>query len=289
MSRSDSSSYKKIGTKTGQKAGARSRAADPPLAAGDLVLDLLSTHDAHQLTVAALCHAAEICGVRPQNVRVALNRLLAQGKLDSPERGLYRLDTGGSGLFAEVANWLRREQQAVPWRGGWAAVLDSAVPRGEKTAWRRHERALTLRGLRKLGDTGLRLRPDNLTGGIDGLRHDLRRLGLADGARVFRAADFDATDEQAARGLWDTAALGRQYRDMEKRLATSHRKLARQAPEQAARDSLLLGRAAIRCILHDPLLPDELMDQAPRHRLIERMGAYQRDAKAIWMGLLDAV
>ena len=281
MSRSDKSSYKKPGDP---------RHADtPPLAAGDLVLDLLSTHDAHQLTVAALCQAAEICGVRPQNVRVALNRLQRQGKVDSPERGLYRLDTGGNGLFAEVANWLRREQRAVPWQGGWAAVLYNAVPRGEKTAWRRHERALALRGLRHLDDTGLRLRPDNLTGGIDGLRRDLRRLGLADGARVFRAADFSDDDEQAARRLWDTAALSRQYRDMEKRLAASHRKLARQAPEKAARDSLLLGRAAIRCILHDPLLPDELMDQAPRHRLIERMGAYQRDAKAIWMGLLDAV
>ena len=279
---------------TDKKGNKKAKAKDPtatppPLAAGDLVMDLLSTHDAHQLTVAALCYAGEICGLRAQNVRVALNRLVAQGKLDSPERGLYRLDTGRSGMVVEVGSWLRREQQTVPWQGGWAAVLDSAVPRGKKTAWRRHERALTLRGLRTLGDTGLRLRPDNLAGGIKGLRRDLQRLGLADGARVFHAADFDAADEQAARRLWDTAALTRQQRDMDKRLATSHRKLAKQTREQAARDSLLLGRAAIRCILHDPLLPDELMDHSPRHRLIERMGAYQHDAKAIWMSLLDEV
>ena len=36
---------------------------------------------------------------------------------------------------------------------------------------------------------------------------------------------------------------------------------------------------------HHPLLSGELMAR----RLIERMGAYQRDGKAIWMALPDAV
>ena len=260
---------------------------DGELSATELVLDLLATHDAHELSVAALCYAGQLCGLRAQNVRVALNRLQRQGKVANPERGIYRLDTAGSGLFAEVESWLEREQRALEWHGGWAAVLDNAVPRRDKTAWRHHERALALRGMRVLGDTGLRLRPDNLDGGVMSLRTDLERLGLAPGALVFAVTGLDAADDEQARRLWDGAALKQAYRRMERCLADSHKTLARRPAEQAARESLLLGRAAIRLILLDPLLPDELIDNRPRHRLIECMGIYQRDAKAIWMRILS--
>ena len=261
--------------------------SDTVLSATDLVLDLLATHDRHQLSVAALCHAGELFGLRAQNVRVALNRLQRQQRVVSPERGLYRLDTTTGGLFGEVEGWLRREQRVQAWHGGWAAVLDTAVARRDKTAWRHHERALALRGFRLLGDTGLRLRPDNLSGGVAGLRTDLARLGLAGEARVFAVDELSSADDKQARRLWDCLALKQQYRQMTRELAASHKTLARRPEPDAATESLLLGRAAIRLILLDPLLPDSLIDNRPRHRLIERMGAYQRDAKAIWMRLLD--
>ncbi|GAA5120602.1 PaaX family transcriptional regulator C-terminal domain-containing protein [Alloalcanivorax gelatiniphagus] len=259
------------------------------MSATDMVMDLLSTHDRHELSVAALCHAGELCDLRAQNVRVALNRLQRQGRVVSPERGLYRLDTATSGLFGEVESWLRREQRVRDWTGGWAAVLDSAVPRRDKTAWRRHERALALRGFRLLGDTGLRLRPDNLSGGIAGLRKDLARLGLAQEARVFAVTELSSADEKQARRLWDCSALKQQYRHMARQLAASHKTLTRRPESEVAAESLLLGRAAIRLILLDPLLPDTLIDNRPRHQLIERMGAYQRDAKAIWMAILNRI
>tara|TARA_A100001391_G_scaffold197792_4_gene178539 strand:+ start:8571 stop:9350 length:780 start_codon:yes stop_codon:yes gene_type:complete len=259
------------------------------MSATDMVMDLLSTHDRHELSVAALCHAGELCDLRAQNVRVALNRLQRQGRVVSPERGLYRLDTATSGLFGEVESWLRREQRVRDWTGGWASVLDSAVPRRDKTAWRRHERALALRGFRLLGDTGLRLRPDNLSGGIAGLRKDLARLGLAQEARVFAVTELSNADEKQARRLWDCSALKQQYRHMARQLAASHKTLTRRPESEVAAESLLLGRAAIRLILLDPLLPDTLIDNRPRHQLIERMGAYQRDAKAIWMAILNRI
>lgn len=268
------------------------RRIGPPegtLSATDLVLDLLSAHDRHQLSVAALCYAGELCGLRAQNVRVALNRLQRKRWVNSPERGVYRLDTGTSGLFAEVESWLCREQRVRSWGGGWVAVLDGAVSRADKTAWRRHERALALRGFRLLGDTGLWLRPDNLSGGVVGLRNDLARLGLAAEARVFAATELAGADEKQARRLWDCPALKKQYRAMARELAASHKRLGRCPEPDAAAESLLLGRAAIRLILLDPLLPDSLIDNRPRHRLIERMGAYERDAKAIWMRLLEKV
>ena len=274
---------------TDKKGNLEPASSDTMLSATDLVLDLLSTHDRHELSVAALCHAGELCGLRAQNVRVALNRLQRQQRVVSPERGLYRLDTATSGLFGEVESWLRREQRVQDWHGGWAAVLDTAVPRRDKTAWRRHERALALRGFRPLGDSGLRLRPDNLSGGVAGLRKDLARLGLAGEARVFVVTELSPADDKQARRLWDGAALKQQYRCLSRQLAASHKTLSRRPEADAAAESLRLGRAAIRLILLDPLLPDTLIDNRPRQELAERMGAYQRDAKAIWMRLLEQV
>ena len=258
------------------------------LGAADLVLDILSTHDARQVSVAALCRAGEVCGLRDQNVRVALNRLVRQGKVANPARGLYALNPGGSGLFGEVESWLSKEQRAVAWQGGWVGVVDGAVPRREKTLWRRHERALMLRGFRALGVSGLQLRPDNLHGGVPGLREDLRALGLADQATVIAVGELSREDEQRARGLWDLAALEAAYRDMLSRLERSQAGLHALPAEVAARESLLLGRAAIRSIIHDPLLPDALMGGDLRHRLIERMRDYQSEAKQLWMRVLPA-
>lgn len=257
------------------------------LGAADLVLDILSTHDARQVSVAALCRAGEVCGLRDQNVRVALNRLVRQGKIANPARGLYALNPGGSGLFGEVESWLSKERRAVAWQGGWVGVVDGAVPRREKTLWRRHERALMLRGFRALETSGLQLRPDNLHGGVTALRDDLRGLGLADQASVIAISGLSDDDEQRAWKLWDLQGLERLYQDTLARLERSQAGLHTQAPEVAARESLLLGRAAIRSIIHDPLLPDALMGGDLRHRLIERMRAYQRQAKALWMEVLE--
>tara|TARA_R100001143_G_scaffold60870_1_gene60750 strand:- start:4940 stop:5785 length:846 start_codon:yes stop_codon:yes gene_type:complete len=257
------------------------------LAAGDLVLDVLSTHDAPQVSVAALCLAGAVCGFRDQNVRVALNRLVRQGKIVNPARGVYALKADGSGLFGEVESWLRKEQRAVGWQGGWIGVVDGAVPRREKTLWRRHERALALRGFRALGASGLQLRPDNLHGGVAALRDDLRGLGLAHQASVIAVNGLCDPDERRARGLWDLDGLERLYLDMLARLERSQSGLHRLAPEAAARESLLLGRAAIRLIIRDPLLPDALMGGDARHRLIERMRDYQAHAKTLWMRILQ--
>lgn len=276
-------------SKSNNSAGAN-RAFDGhhELGAADLVLDILSTHDARQVSVAALCRAGEVCGLRDQNVRVALNRLVRQGKIANPARGLYALNPGGSGLFGEVENWLRKEQRTVAWQGGWVGVVDGAVPRREKTLWRRHERALMLRGFRALDTSGLQLRPDNLHGGVAGLRDDLRTLGLADQATVIAVGGLSEVDEQRARGLWDLAGLEASYQDMLARLERSQARLHTLPAEVAARESLLLGRAAIRSIVHDPLLPDALMGGDLRHRLIERMRDYQGDAKQLWMRVLPA-
>lgn len=256
------------------------------LSASDLVLDLLAAHDEHQLPVAALCRAAKICGIREQNVRVALSRLGQQGKVASTDRGSYSLNPSGSSLLRDVDNWLRREQQAVAWHGGWIGVVDGAVPRRHKVVWRRHERALSLRGFRPL-NAGVHLRPDNLDGGVAAVRRDLQGLGLAGQALVMAVGELSDADEQRARTLWNLKSLERSYRSLIRRLERSRAGFAARSEERIARESLLLGREAIRVILHDPLLPESLMGGDLRHQLIECMRDYQTVAKTVWLRLLE--
>lgn len=257
------------------------------LSASDLVLDMLSGHDRHVLSVLELRRAAAVCGIREQSLRVSLTRLAQQNKITNTARGVYALNSQGSSLFRDVENWLRKEQQAIVWGGGWVGVADGAVPRRHKMVWRRHERALLLRGFRPL-DGGMYLRPDNLNGGVAAVRADLYSLGLAPQALVLGITDLSDADQRRARQLWNREALQREYRRMLEKLERSNDRLTWLPLQKAARESLLLGRAAIRCIIHDPLLPDALMDTALRHQLIEAMHDYQIRAKALWMQVLEA-
>ncbi|WP_323844712.1 PaaX family transcriptional regulator C-terminal domain-containing protein [Microbulbifer magnicolonia] len=255
------------------------------LSAADLILNLLEGHDRHRLSVQSLTRGAELFRIREQAVRVALTRLIGQGKITSPSRGQYELNVVGSTLLGDIENWLRMEERAVPWNGQWLGVSDAAVPRRQKVAWRRHLKALALRGFELLQE-GFWVRPDNIKGSATGLRADLQSLGLAHGALVMSLTALDESNELRARSLWDSQALEHQYRAMLEALRDSRRQLEKAPLESAARESLLLGRAAIRLILHDPLLPDELMAGNRRRELIAAMREYQRWAKSVWMEFL---
>lgn len=255
------------------------------ITANELILDLLATHEAHELTVAALCRAAAVFGMTEQSVRVALTRLVQQGKVSNKARGLYAWNRAGSSLFRDVENWLRKDRRAVAWDGRWVGVLDAAVPRRHRVDWRRHERALALRGFQPFQD-GLRLRPDNLDGGIGLLRDELTDLGLAPSATVLGVHALSAEDEQRARRLWDVDALRKSYQSLQSLLAHSAAGLERSSLAAAAAETLLLGRMVIRHIVRDPLLPEELMPSQERRALIEQMQSYQARARAIWMEVL---
>ena len=62
-----------------------------PPNAREMVLDLLTTHDAHELPLKALVRAGNLFGYTDQTVRVALSRLKADGVIASPARGVHAL------------------------------------------------------------------------------------------------------------------------------------------------------------------------------------------------------
>lgn len=257
-----------------------------PRSTAEIILDLLSCVPGYELPVSELRKACVLFSVSEQSMRVALTRLSAQGKLISPARGRYALQTRHNGLFREVSQWLRKEERVVPWQGRWVGVLDSAVPRADRTMLRRHTRALELRGFRQF-QAGLHVRPDNIAGGVDDLRHELAALGMAAGCVVCGVTDLAQADQQRCIELWDTESLRAGYREMLLRLETSAKRLDAMSLDEAGVESLLLGRSIIRQIVHDPLLPEALLPGAERQAVLQRMKAYQLHAEAIWAQILQ--
>jgi phenylacetic acid degradation operon negative regulatory protein len=253
--------------------------------AADLVLDLLITHPEPHMTVQTLARAGEIMGLSTPSVRVALTRLLGQDRIVKTGRGCYAVQLQGNSVHYEVQHWFEKESRMGPWSGGWLVVHDGAVSRSDKTAWRHHLRALELNGFRALA-TGIAVRPDNLDGGAQAMRAALLRLGMAPASLVFSGSQFDADAAARMRGLWDVSALSAAYQSGLALIERSSARLARMQAEAAARETLLVGRAVIRSIVLDPLLPEAIQPGAPRRALIEATRAYQARARILWQEVL---
>lgn len=248
--------------------------------APELILDLLVA-DGGTLSSQALCRAGELMGIGESTLRVGLTRLAAEGKIARGERGSYALNRDGPALSRAVDDWRHKQAQTVAWHGDWLAVHDAGVPRADKTAWRHHALALSLRGFAALRP-GLHIRPDNLAGGLQGERVQLAALGLSPSALVFRLADLDDAAQAAARKLWNVRVLAADCRRLQAGLERSEKRLRTQRLEVAMRESLLLGRAVIAHLIRDPLLPAELMSPAPRAELLAATRRYQDKALVLW-------
>ncbi|GGC63661.1 PaaX family transcriptional regulator C-terminal domain-containing protein [Undibacterium terreum] len=251
----------------------------------DVVLDLLSAHTGHQLPVQSLCKAAELFGISSQGMRVALTRLVQQEKISKTGRGNYQLNPGGNTLFRDVDDWLHKENRARAWKGQWLGIHVDALALADKTAWRRHEKAMALRGFRPLRKY-LYVRPDNLKGGLESVRTEMQALGLMESALLFEIAQLEAKEGDIVRSLWDAAEMRLLYRALLELIARSSKGLARLSDGQAARESLLVGREVIRHIILDPLLPAEMMPSQERHELTAAMRDYQVQARRYWNAFL---
>jgi phenylacetic acid degradation operon negative regulatory protein len=228
------------------------------LSARRLILALLDSAPAPQIRAASLIAAGELFGMDPGAIRVATARLVRDRVLQSTARGVYTVGGGGAGLHRTVQSWTDLEATLKPWTGEWLAVYLGRLKRTNKTMVRARERALQLKGFAKI-DSGLAVRPANLRGSLPELLEDLRLLGLDPSASLYRIAESAGDSDFTA--LWDTNEL---------------------SARAAAKQTLLVGRAAIRDILRDPLLPAELVDARLRRELVSRMKRYDRLGKSCW-------
>ncbi len=255
-------------------------------AARSLVLDLLSTLRGGFMPVSALVAAGGLFDLRENSVRVAVARLLASGQVERDERGRYRLGAGAEPIDRRVRSWSRPDERMRDWDGSWVAVHTAALPRGRRRAQRQRARAQRLLGFQALRP-GLQLRPDNLRGGVAGLRDELHALGLEAGALVFRMDALDAAEDARARGLWDVVALCQGYARSLRDLEASERQLPRLDEGQAMVESFLVGGRVIRQLVLDPLLPDAIVPGADRRALVEALRRYDQLGRQCWAAFLD--
>jgi len=249
-----------------------------------LILNLLLAADDGELAARDAVSGCALFGIRDNSVRVTLARLASAGLIEAAGRGSYRLGPNGSGLAADVSTWRGAEQRAREWKGRWIAAHVGNLGRSDRVALRARDRALALLGLREL-DRGLFVRPDNLAGGVAGVRERLHKLGLQEDAAVFLVGEFDPAREARARDLWNGKALTKSYKKTREQLERWRRRASDLPPDVAARESFLLGNSAIRQLVFDPLLPDPLVDIAERRAFVAAVLAFDRAGRDIWQRL----
>lgn len=251
-----------------------------------LILDLLSTLKGGALPVRALVEAAALFGIRENALRVALARLRTGGLVTSAQPGLYRLGARAEAVNRQTTSWRSSERQVRPWNGDdWIGVLRGASSGGGRAGRVRAERALAFLGFRELR-TGLEVRPDNLAGGVAGVRERLRELGLEPGAEVVGLTALAGDAAERAASLWDVAALRLAYRRTIVELERSERRLPEMPRATAMTESFLLGGRAIRQIVFDPRLPDPLVPAHERRALVEAVLRYDRAGRACWASFM---
>lgn len=252
--------------------------------AKSLILDLLTTLGGASMPVRALVAAGALFGIGDNNMRVSLARLLSALVVVRDERGSYRLGERAEPVRGRVASWRRVSERMTPWHGAWIAVQPASV-RGSAGTRRRSEQALRFLGLRPLRP-GLFVRPDNLVGGVSGVRDQLHGLGLEESALVFGLCELDSDSEATARGSWQSDALQQQYARIHRELERSRLRLPGLTAHDAMVESFLVGGKALRLIALDPLLPDAIAPSAPRDSLVESMDGYDRQGRICWSAFM---
>ncbi|HEY8513927.1 MAG TPA: PaaX family transcriptional regulator [Candidatus Binatia bacterium] len=255
-----------------------------------LILDLLSSvKDGRALPVRALIAAAAVFGISENALRVALARLRAAGLVTSDATGSYRLGARAEAVNRQTTSWRTAERQVRPWNGDdWIAVFRGSAAQGApgaRSARARGERALAFLGFRELRP-GLAVRPDNLVGGVAGVRERLFELGLEPGAEVVGLHALAPETARRAATLWDTASLRLAYRRTIVELERSERRLPTLPRDEAMRESFLLGGRAIRQIVFDPRLPDPLVPSEERRALVDTMLRYDLAGRKCWSSFM---
>ena len=255
-----------------------------PLSARELILTLIDSTSSDALTARYFVAAAELFEMDSGNIRVALARLVRDGSLSQVARGTYGLWSRGGTLHSLVRNWAQVESSVKAWNGGWLAVFTAHLTRTDKTRTRSRERALRLFGYAE-PYAGLWVRPDNLTLASTDLFKALQELGLDAAAFSSTLTKLEPQSAFQSANLWDRQALEHEYATHLSALSESTARLSEFSDVEAAKETLLVGRAVTRLILLDPLLPKELVNADLRRQLVQSMRKYDRKGKAFWRAL----
>ncbi len=255
------------------------------IGARSLILDLLATlKPGAVMPVGVLVEAGRLFGISDNNVRVSAARLLACGQIARDERGAYRLGEESQPIGKRVRSWRDLDRRTRTWSGGWVAVFSSGSARSRGVG-RQRQRALRLLGFRELRG-GLWVRPDNLAASLEQVRAELRALGLPVDDLVCALRDLDAPSVAVTRRLWDVEALRSQYRSLCAEIEQGAKRIGAMATDEAMVESFVLGGRALRQLVRDPLLPDEMCPSVERNALLAAMREYDCLGRLAWAEML---
>ncbi len=249
------------------------------IGAKSLIVDLLSASPEQRIPVGGLVQVAHVFGIGESSLRVALSRLCAAGTVVPVSRGEYTLSRAAAPLQRRVSSWREATADRVPWDGSWVCV--HGLIKGRSKAVLSERRALRLLGFAEVTPS-LRVRPENLRGGVPAIRERLRALGLAEERMVGRLDELTDADRDRLATHWDPSSIAAGHDAMREHLASSAASLADRPLEEALRESFHLGGEAIRQIVLDPLLPEALGDPEPLRALVRAMDDYDRLGRGLW-------
>lgn len=251
------------------------------ITARTLILDLLDTGSPPDFSTRDLVHAGAAFGLEATGIRTALTRLRQEGRVRALDRGRYTIGARAEPLQHRIQGWREVQRRRRPWAGGWLLAIAGPQERANRTVWRHTVRALELEGFAE-AETNVWARPDNLSGGAAAMRRSLLALDGAPSLLVVETTALDDDRQERFRTLWPVAGLTASHAGLVRRLESSAARLPGLALEAAAAETLLVGREAVRAILRDPLLPEELCPPDGLSALIAAMDDYDRRGKEIW-------
>jgi phenylacetic acid degradation operon negative regulatory protein len=261
--------------------------APQDVSARALVLSLMSSAFHVPQSIARLIRAGELFGIEAATVRVAVTRLMKEGLLESPDRGVYRTGPKSRQLTRRVQAWKDVASRLVPWNGDWMVALTDHLGRTDRKQLRARERALALSGYQRT-PAGFWVRPANLTGALADHRADLTAIGADEDIILLRAAGIAMEPLPDWPALWSSEALARSYEKAIAAMTASLARLPGLPPDAAARETLLIGQAVIRTINFDPLLPPELGNQQQFLQMVETMVRYNEAGRKCWQAYYAA-
>ncbi|HQW53308.1 MAG TPA: PaaX family transcriptional regulator [Acinetobacter sp.] len=249
--------------------------------ARDLIVDLLLGLQGREISIKQIIIAAKLFDINENNIRVAVTRLSTEGVIETVGRGVYQF-TQKAHEWADVM--LNRKQgikQTKVWNLQYLAVFIGELGRVDRTALSRRERALKQFGFKEL-EQGIYIRPDNLAISFEDICSQLRHAGLELSAKICLINHFDSNTLSQIPSLWPTQTLNQNYEKYNQAIQTWLSKVAQLALDDAAKESLMLGRQTISSLMNDPLLPESFVDVDLREQFAKSVQQLDRIGTELW-------
>ena len=254
--------------------------------ARDLIVDLLLGLQGRAIYIKHIIIAAKLFKINENSIRVAVMRLSNDGVIEAIERGVYQFTLQAHEWADVMLNRKQGIKQTKAWTQQYLAVYTGALGRVDRSALHRRERALKHFGFKEL-EQGIYIRPDNLALSFDDLFAQLQASGLEPNAKMSLISHWDATTLTQIPNLWPTQQLNQNYVKYSQMIQQWLVTVEQLSLDDAAKESLVLGRQTIAQLMNDPLLPQGFVDVQLREQFALSVLQLDQMGLALWSKFYD--